>query len=104
MVKHRCRGAENIKDDPAFQCAAMKCMMAYLDIQKQRKQGLSQTMSRCQKKTEKRKVSRAAARKGSSRQVECESPCNTIRFPRWKCEEMSGKATIFILSLVWQCR
>jgi hypothetical protein len=67
MVKHRCKGAENIKDDPAFQCAAIKCMLAHLDIQRQRRQGLSQqSISKDQRKNEKRKVARATARKNQS--------------------------------------
>jgi hypothetical protein len=81
ITKHRCTGAANIKDDPAFQCAAIKCMLAYLDVQKQRQQGLVQSSSRETRRNEKRKVARAAAKKNAaSKQVECHFHCNSFIF------------------------
>jgi hypothetical protein len=71
LTKHKCKGAENIKDDPAFQCAGIKSMLAHLEVQKQRHQGLAQSTSKDQRRNERRKMARATAKRHAATKETC---------------------------------
>jgi hypothetical protein len=72
MVKHRVDGCDNIRMDPQFQIATIKCMIAHCEVQALRTQGLAQNVVK--RRAEKRKVARAQTKRakqsgGPSKQV-----------------------------------